>query len=81
MAKPFITDAAGTSSTEFKIGLTINGVTLDTTAVTAPYTLVLPPDTGLAGQYLSTDGTGVLSWSASSSAPRQVSKFTALRAF
>ena len=32
----------------------------------ANYTLVLPNDTGSAGQQLTTDGTGVLSWSAGS---------------
>lgn len=46
--------------------LTVNGtddVTVQAPAtLAAPYTLTLPVDDGTAGQYLQTDGSGVLSW-------------------
>ena len=44
--------------------LTINQVTFNT-PLNANYTLVFPPTAGANGQYLTTDGTGVLSWGGS----------------
>jgi hypothetical protein len=36
--------------------------TLQTTTQTADITLTLPPDTGTTGQFLTTDGTGITTW-------------------
>lgn len=52
----------GTSEDKFKIGL--NGLDLDTSNLTYPWTWKFPATPGTAGYALTTDGTGVLSWSA-----------------
>jgi len=50
----------GTTLPYFFIGTL--GAAIDSSLVTTPYTLSLPPDTGLLNQVLATDGTGILSW-------------------
>lgn len=42
--------------------------TLATGSLTADYTLTLPADDGTSGQYLQTDGAGILSWATASGA-------------
>ncbi len=44
---------------------TSNYVTIKSPATVTPYTLSLPVNAGTTGQFLATDGSGVLSWSAS----------------
>jgi hypothetical protein len=51
---------AGTSSNTFSVGL--QGATISSNAVSTPYTLTLPANTGTNTQVLTTDGTGNLSW-------------------
>ncbi len=57
-------ESAG-NSTAFSIqsGGTVNAASITVpNSLAAPYTLELPVDDGLAGQVLSTNGTGILSW-------------------
>jgi hypothetical protein len=52
----------GTTRDQFQVGL--NGVTLDVSAVSAPWSWVFPAGPGSAGYVLQTDGAGNLSWAA-----------------
>jgi hypothetical protein len=49
---------AGTTKNAFQIG--INGVTISTTGF--PWTLTLPDNAGTAGQVLTTNGSGITTW-------------------
>lgn len=61
--------AASTSITLEETGAGTDKITLQAPAsIAAPYTLTLPIDDGAAGQFLGTDGSGVLSWSSPSGA-------------
>ena len=73
----------GTSETLFKIGAaSAVPFTLDASAFTSPHTWILPDSNGTSGYALSTNGSGILSWAPITGvAPRQISKYTALRAF
>ena len=57
----------------------VNSINIAPPALTAPYTLTLPPDDGTASQVLTTDGNGVLTWTTQSSGSgtlNTVAKFT-----
>jgi hypothetical protein len=66
--------------------LTLNGATYNvviepSSSQTATYTLTLPVSAGTAGQVLSTDGTGVLSWVASGNTTHTVQNIDATIAY
>lgn len=70
-------DISGVVYPSFKFGLT--GLTLDTSLV-SNITWVLPATNGSAGQVLTNDGSGNLSWSSASGlTPRQIMQYTSLR--
>jgi hypothetical protein len=54
----------GTNSKIIFLAGTGNATTLTSALTATPWTLTLPPTAGTAGQVLTTDGTGVLSWAA-----------------
>jgi hypothetical protein len=54
----------GTNSKLIFLAGTANTTTLTSSLTATPWTLTLPPNAGTAGQVLTTDGNGVLSWSA-----------------
>ena len=54
---------SGTDSKIIFLAGTANTTTLTSSLTATPWTMTLPPTAGTAGQVLTTDGTGVLSWS------------------
>jgi hypothetical protein len=52
----------GTNSKLIFLAGTANSTTLTSSLTATPWTLTLPPTAGTAGQVLTTDGNGVLSW-------------------
>jgi len=54
----------GTNSRLIFLAGTANTTTLTSSLTAAPWTMTLPPTAGTAGQVLTTDGNGVLSWGA-----------------
>jgi hypothetical protein len=54
----------GTNSKLIFLAGTANATTLTSSLTATPWTLTLPPTAGTAGQVLTTDGSGVLSWGA-----------------
>jgi hypothetical protein len=59
----------GTNSKLIFLAGTANTTTLTSSLTATPWTLTLPPNAGTAGQVLTTDGTGVLSWAAGGGLP------------
>jgi hypothetical protein len=53
----------GTNSKLIFLAGTANTTTLTSSLTATPWTMTLPPTAGTAGQVLTTDGSGVLSWS------------------
>ena len=68
---------------EFTAGFTLKGsssgvVTVQPAAAAGTYTLTLPTNDGDAGQYLQTNGSGVLSWATVSGGSKTLAVFTPL---
>jgi hypothetical protein len=57
----------GTNSKLIFLAGSAQETTLTSSATATPWTLTLPPNPGLAGQVLTTDGSGNLSWGAGAS--------------
>lgn len=53
----------GTNSKLVFLAGTANATTLTSALTATPWTMTLPPTAGTAGQVLTTDGTGILTWS------------------
>lgn len=60
MPKPYIPAQRGTANDKFRIG----DVDIDASVAVSPWSFVLPPTPGTSGYVLTTDGSGILSWTA-----------------